>query len=153
SASGELKPVTLTLVVVLGVLLGANLSFWIGRRGGIPLLERSAARFSIEPGRMKRVEDYFSSHGAKTVFLASFVSGLKNLIPAVAGASKMGGVRFFTYNAVGSVLRTALLVVVGYLFGASFPRAVQIFGSLNVWILGAVLVVVAVLIVARRRKL
>jgi membrane protein DedA with SNARE-associated domain len=153
SASGQLEPVTLTLVVLAGVLLGANLSFWIGRRGGIPLIERSAARFSIEPARMKRVEEYFDSHGAKTVFLASFISGIKNLIPAIAGASKMGAPRFLAYNAAGSALRGALLVAVGYLFGASFPRAVQIFGSLNVWILGILLAAMAVFFIARRRKL
>jgi membrane protein DedA with SNARE-associated domain len=152
SASGQLRPITLTLVVVLGVVLGANLSFWIGRRGGIPLIERSAERFSIDHARMKRVEDYFESHGAKTVFLASFVSGIKNLIPAIAGASRMGTVRFFAYNAAGSVLRCALLVAVGYLFGASFPRAVQVFGSINVWILGILVAAMVVLFIARRRK-
>jgi membrane protein DedA with SNARE-associated domain len=152
SASGQLKPVTLTLVVVLGVLLGANLSFWIGRRGGIPLIERSAERFSIERSRMKQVEGYFQSHGAKTVFVASFVSGFKNLIPAVAGASRMGGVRFFSYNAAGSALRSVLLVAIGYVFGASFPRAVQIFGSVNVWILVVIVVAMVVLVAVRRRK-
>ena len=153
SASGELEPIRLTLVVVAGVLLGANLSFWIGRRGGIPLVERSAARFSIEPRRMRQVEDYFASHGAKTIFFASFVSGLKNLIPAIAGASRMGGVRFFAYNAAGSVIRSAVLVAIGYVFGASFPRALRIFGSANVWIVAILVVAMVVLFVARRRKL
>jgi membrane protein DedA with SNARE-associated domain len=152
SASGQLEPFRLTLVVVAGTLLGANLSFWIGRRGGIPLVERSAARFSIEPKRMKQVEAYFASHGAKTIFIASFVSGLKNLIPAVAGASRMGAVRFFVYNAAGSAIRGAALVAIGYVFGASFPRAMRIFGEANVWILVVLIVAMAVLLVVRRRK-
>jgi membrane-associated protein len=152
SATGRLEPFALIAVVVLGVVLGANLSFWIGRRGGIPLIERSAARFSIEPNRMKRVELYFASHGAKTVFLASFVSGLKNLVPAIAGASRMGRLRFVAYNAAGSALRSALLVAVGYVFGASFPKAVEIFGSVNVWILGICIAWAFVLLVGGWRK-
>ncbi len=78
------------------------------------------------------------------MFLAAFISGLKNLVPAVAGASRMSAVRFFLYNAVGSTLRSLLLVAVGYVFGASFPRAIRVIGSLNVWIL-AILVTFLVL--------
>ena len=133
-AGGRLEPVTVTLVVVAGVVIGANLSFWIGRRGGVLLIERSAARFSIESKRIQQVELYFERHGPKTVFFASFVSGIKNLVPAVAGASRMSGVRFFAYNAAGSTVRSALLVGVGYLFGASFPKAIAVLGSINVWI-------------------
>jgi membrane-associated protein len=151
-ASGQLHAVTLTLAVVLGVLLGANLSFWIGRRGGIPLIERSAARFSVSASRMHQVEAYFASHGAKTVFVASFVSGLKNLVPAIAGASRMGGVRFFAYNAAGSALRSAAFVAIGYAFGASFPGALKFVGSLNVWILVAIVLVIGVFYVVGRRK-
>jgi membrane-associated protein len=152
AASGRLEPVPLTLVVIAGVVLGSNISFWIGRRGGIPLVERAAARFAIGPERMKQVENYFSSHGAKTVFLASFVSGLKNLVPAIAGASRMGAWRFFLYSATGSGLRSIALVAIGYIFGASFPRAVQIFGSLNMWILGLIAAGIAMVFFAGRRR-
>ena len=152
SARSQLDPITVTLAVLAGVLLGANLSFWIGRQGGVALVERSAARFSIEPTRMRQIELYFGRHGAKTVFLASFVSGLKNLVPPIAGASRMGAFRFMSYNAAGSTLRSAMLVALGYLFGASFPRAVELIGSLNVWILGAVLVLLAVFLVLGRLR-
>jgi membrane protein DedA with SNARE-associated domain len=139
AAGGRLDPMAVTLVVIVGVLVGANLSFWIGRRGGIPLIERSAVRFAVDPRRIEKVELYFARHGPKTVFLAAFISGLKNLVPAVAGASKMSAVRFFAYNAAGSTVRSVLLVGVGFLFGASFPRAIRVIGELNVWIV-AVLV-------------
>jgi undecaprenyl-diphosphatase len=134
-ATGRLDPFTVVLVVIVGVLVGANLSFWIGRRGGVLLIERSAARFSIGPNRIEQVELYFARHGQKTVFWASFVSGLKNLVPAVAGASRMSSVRFFAYNAAGGAVRSVVLVGVGYIFGASFPRAISVIGSLNVWLL------------------
>jgi membrane-associated protein len=148
SATERLDPIVVTIVVALGTLAGANLSFWIGRRGGIPLVERSAARFAIEPARMKKVEAHFEGHGAKTVFFASFISGIKNLIPAIAGASRMGGVRFFAYNAAGSVARSVVLVAVGYVFGANFPNALRTVGSINLWIL-AVIVVLLVVFAAR----
>ena len=130
-----LSPVLASLAAVAGVLLGSNVSFWIGRHGGNALIERWGERFGVGEKRVRRAEVYFGEHGAKTVFVGSFISGLKNLVPAVAGASRMGYVRFAAYNAVGSTCRAIALVAIGYLFGANLEKAVHVVGSLNGWVL------------------
>jgi membrane-associated protein len=132
--------------VVAGVVLGANASYWIGRQGGgMALVDRWGLRVSV-----LRVEDYFRLHGAKTVFLAAFVAGIKNLVPAVAGSSRMPVWRFVSYNAAGSIVRTAVLVCLGYFLGASLPRAVGAIGLFNSAALCVVAVLVTALLVARR---
>jgi membrane protein DedA with SNARE-associated domain len=133
-----LSPVTAAIAAVLGVLLGSNLSFWIGRRGGTALIERWGERFGVGEKRVKVAEAYFETHGAKTVFVGSFISGLKNLVPAVAGASRMGPVRFAAYSALGSTCRSVALVAVGYLCGANLERAMKVAGSVNGWMLAVV---------------
>lgn len=135
AARAGLPPATAALAAVLGVLIGSNLSFWIGRRGGTVLIERWGERFGIGEKRVKLAEAYFASHGAKTVFVGSFISGLKNLVPAVAGASRMGFVRFAAYSAVGSTARSVALVAVGYLCGANLERALRLAGKINGWVL------------------
>jgi membrane protein DedA with SNARE-associated domain len=139
ASQGRLSPITTTVSVVAGVVLGSNLSYWIGRRGGLPLIDRWGSRFSMEKAQIEKVERYFFQHGPKTVFLAAFVSGFKNIVPAVAGASNMGLGRFISYNAAGSALRAVALVGVGYVFGANLPRAIEIIGSLNRWLLAAII--------------
>jgi membrane protein DedA with SNARE-associated domain len=136
AARAGLPPVSAALAAVAGVLIGSNLSFWVGRRGGSVLIERWGERFGIGEKRVKLAEAYFASHGAKTVFVGSFISGLKNLVPAVAGASRMGFVRFAAYSAVGSTVRSVALVAVGYLCGANLERALHVAGSINGWVLG-----------------
>jgi len=156
AAWARLELGSVLLAVVAGVLVGANVSFWIGRRGGTALIERWGERFLVDKSRVERVEIYFSQHGAKTVFLASFVSGLKNLVPAVAGASRMSVGRFLIYNAAGSTVRAAGLIALGYVFGANLPKAFVWAGRFNVWLLGAVavlLVFLAVRAVRKRRRL
>jgi membrane protein DedA with SNARE-associated domain len=133
-----LSPVTACVAVVVGVLLGSNLSFWIGRRGGTALIERWGERFGVGEKRVRLAEVYFAEHGAKTVFVGSFISGLKNLVPAVAGASRMGFVRFAAYSAIGSTCRSVALVAIGYVFGANLERAVHVVGSINGWVLAFV---------------
>jgi membrane protein DedA with SNARE-associated domain len=130
-----LSPVFACLAVIAGVLLGSNISFWIGRHGGNALIERWGERFGIGEERVRRAEGYFVAHGAKTVFVGSFISGLKNLVPAVAGASRMGYVRFAAYSAIGSTCRSIALVAIGYVCGANLERAIGVVGSLNGWVL------------------
>ena len=130
-----LSPISASAAVVAGVLLGSNISFWIGRHGGNALIERWGERFGVGQTKVRRAEVYFAEHGAKTVFVGSFISGLKNLVPAVAGASRMGYPRFAAYSAVGSTCRAIALVAIGYVFGANLERAVAVVGSLNGWVL------------------
>src|SRR5258708_11704094 len=118
AAQARLDVTIVTAVVVAGVILGSMISFWIGSRGGVPLIERWGARFALERAKIEMAHVYFRRHGAGTVFAAAFVSGLKNLVPAVAGASEMGFGRFAAYNAAGSAVRTVVLVAIGYACGA-----------------------------------
>jgi membrane protein DedA with SNARE-associated domain len=130
-----LSPVSACLAVIAGVLIGSNVSFWIGHHGGNALIERWGERLGVGQNRVRRAEVYFAAHGAKTVFVGSFISGLKNLVPAVAGASRMSYLRFAAYSAIGSTCRSIALVAIGYLFGANLERAIHVVGSLNGWVL------------------
>jgi len=139
AAQARLDVTLVAVAVMLGVLLGSMLSFWIGRRGGIPLIERWGTRFAIERRNIDHVHGYFHRHGAKTVFAAAFVAGLKNLVPAVAGASEMGFARFVAYNAAGSAVRCVGLVAIGYACGANLHRALDLARRANGWVLGLAL--------------
>jgi membrane-associated protein len=150
AARGYLHPIKVAVAVVVGVLVGACLSFWLGRRGGSVLIERWAARFSGNRLKTRVAEDYFRAHGAKTVFLGSFVGGLKNTVPAVAGAVNMSFSRFFIYCSAGSTIRSVAMIAIGYVFGANIERAVRAMGSINTWAF-AVLAAGALVAVAARR--
>ncbi len=99
---------------------------------------------------MQKAQAYFEGHGAKTVFLAAFVAGIKNVVPAIAGASRMPEWRFVLYNTAGSILRSAALVGIGYFLGASLPAAVRAIGTLNVVALCLVALLGVVLVTVRR---
>jgi membrane-associated protein len=150
SARANLAVVAVLGWVVLGVVVGANASYWIGRRGGMALVDRWGGRALVGRARLDRAVEYFRGHGAKTVFLAAFVAGIKNLVPALAGASRMPVWRFVSYNAAGSIVRSAALVMLGYFLGASLPRAVKAIGTFNAAAL-CVVVLLAVALAAAHR--
>jgi membrane protein DedA with SNARE-associated domain len=149
AAGGHLRLITAFLAVILGTISGAVLSFFVGSHGGTALVERWGGRAGIDRPRIRAVEDYFQAHGAKTVFLGSFVAGIKNLAPVVAGASGMGFVRFLAYNAAGAVCRSAGLMGVGYVFGANADHALRVVASLNVWVVVLIALALAALLLFR----
>jgi len=93
-------------------------------------------------------EDYFRSHGAKTVFLGELRRGSEKPGACLAGASKMSFSRFMLYSATGSSLRASASWRIGYAFGANLPNAIAVARSLNGWVCG---LITCLLVVGRGR--
>jgi membrane protein DedA with SNARE-associated domain len=104
-------------IVVAGELLGSNISYLIGLRGGRPLLER------FGPGIAARVGDaeaYFERRGSLTVLLGRFAPGIKNFLFTIAGVSRMRLAVFEVYALAGAAAYSALVLALGYFFGSNF---------------------------------
>ncbi len=117
AARGLLRLDTSLGVVLAGVVVGVNASYLVGRRLGVGVVERWGLRLGVPAADLASLEQHFATEGARTVLLASFVAGLKNVVPALAGASRMPWPRFFGWSAVGFTLRAALELGLGWVLG------------------------------------
>lgn len=112
---------TLWGVIVVGVVActaGDNLGYWIGRRGGRPLLERQRKIFRISDRHLARGESFFLRYGSFTIFFARFVFGLRILAGPLAGVLKMPWKKFLLFNFLGAVVWVSLIASLGYFFGS-----------------------------------
>jgi len=116
---GKLDLGYVILFGILGAVVGDQLGYWIGRRGGRPFVLRWGRYVFITPERLARAEAFFERHGGKAVFLARFVSGLRIFGALVAGISQMRWRTFFVYNALGGAVWATAVVLIGYLLGGS----------------------------------
>jgi membrane protein DedA with SNARE-associated domain len=108
------------LVVIVGIaaaVLGDNLGYLIGRKGGRGLVERYGKYVFVTPARLDRAEAFFAEHGGKVVTIARFVEGLRQLNGIIAGTMEMPWRRFIVFNAVGATLWVATWAGLGYLAG------------------------------------
>ena len=153
ASMGELNVVGVWFASVIGTIVGSNLSYALGRKGGRDMLMRFGDRFHISDDRITAAEEYFFKHGSKTVFLARFAAGVKNFVPMIAGVSHMGLFWFELYTLLGAITYTTIGVLIGYFIGQNFDKAVAIAGQVGV--VGTVLFVVLVvlLIVGRKRHI
>ena len=151
ASMGELNVIGVWFASVIGTVVGSNISYALGRKGGRDLLMRFGDRFRISDDRIAAAEEYFFRHGSKTVFLARFGAGVKNFVPMIAGVSHMGLFWFELYTVLGAITYTTVGVLIGYFIGENFDRAAAILS--NIGIVGTVLFigVVVLLLVGRRR--
>jgi membrane-associated protein len=146
-----LSPWMLLGVATVGSFIGSNISYLIGRRGGRGLIERVGPRFGVDLQAIEAGEEYFERHGSQTILIARFVAVLKNLTPALAGASRMNLFWFEVYSLIGSLGYAAILVGVGWFFGANFRAGLKYFGVFSWLLFAAIIALGIVLFVSKRR--
>ena len=101
---GRLSLWHVVVTAIVAAILGDNLGFFIGRRGGRWLLERYGPRLGVTTARLADFDGFFHRHGAKTVFVARFITGLRVVGAILAGASGLRWPTFLFYNATGAVV-------------------------------------------------
>jgi membrane protein DedA with SNARE-associated domain len=149
--AAHLSPWVLIALGTFGSLLGANVSYVIGRRGGRDLIERVGPRFGMDVKAIEAAEEFFEKRGPATVFLGRFVAVVKNIVPALAGAGKMNLFWFELYSLVSAAVYASVLVGVGWYLGDNFQRGLKYFGAFS-WLLLVAVVVGAIALRMAKRK-
>jgi len=119
------------LVIVLaaaGAIVGDNIGYVIGRKGGRWLLERPG-RFHRQRLEVLRTgEPFFERHGPKAVFFGRFVLGLRVWASWLAGATRMHWRSFVVWNALGGICWATAIGLLAYFLGNSAGNAIETFG-------------------------
>jgi len=135
---GSLRLTWVIAAAIVGATLGDNLGFFIGRRGGRVLVERYGAMIGMTSAHLAKFDRFFERHGAKTVFVARFITGLRVLGALLAGASRLTWSRFLMFNALGAVVWATTFGLVGYALGYSWLALEQWIGRSGLILLALV---------------
>ncbi len=149
--AGRLSLGWVIVIAIAAATLGDNVGFWIGRRGGRALVERYGSRLGLTGKRLARFDRFFLLHGAKTVFIARFITGLRVACAVLAGGSGMSWRTFLFYNATGAIVWATAIGAAGYLLGQSWDLLQVWIGRTSLIGLAAV-IVLAIILFARRRE-
>jgi membrane protein DedA with SNARE-associated domain len=132
----------------LGAILGDNIGYAVGRRGGRPLVERFGRYVLLKPEHLDRAEQFFARHGDKTVFFGRFIAVLRAWAAFLAGVNRMPWRTFLVYNAAGGIVWATIFGLLGYFAGRvfhdNFARVEQLARTIS-WT-GALLLVLAVVL-------
>ena len=125
---GRLSLPRVIVTAIAAAVLGDNLGFLVGRRAGRGLIERHGWRIGLTRTRLDQFNAFFARHGAKTVFIARFITGLRVFCALLAGASQLRWSTFLFYNATGAVVWSTTIALVAYALGESWDRLERLVG-------------------------
>jgi membrane protein DedA with SNARE-associated domain len=117
AGAGHLNVWVVGLVGFVFAVLGDNVGYLIGRKGGIKLVHRFGKYFFITPERFAKAHDFFLRRGGWVVTIARFVEGLRQLNGVIAGTVGMPWRRFLVFNMLGAALWVGCWTSLGYLAG------------------------------------
>jgi membrane protein DedA with SNARE-associated domain len=115
---------------VVGCNLGSAVAYWIGAKGGRPLVERYGKWVLMSHHDLDRMTAFFERYGSITVLVARCLPIVQTFIAFPAGIAKMPRLRFHIYISVGSGLWCFFLAYVGMKLGEAWhtdPRFYQAF--------------------------
>jgi membrane protein DedA with SNARE-associated domain len=114
----------------VGCNLGSAVAYWIGAKGGRPLVERYGRWVLLSHHDLELVTNFFAKYGSITVLVARLMPIVRTFIAFPAGIAKMSQVRFHVYTFVGSWPWCFALAYVGMKLGERWhtdPRFEQWF--------------------------
>lgn len=149
AGQGAIDIYLLIAIAWFSAWLGDTTSFFVGRRLGRGFVMRHGPRVGITHERFERVEDYFSRHGGKTIFIGRWISLVRALAPFIAGSSEMRYRAFLPYSVLGTGLWASAHILIGYFFSRSVETAAKYAGR-GAFLLATTIVVVVVGVVAVR---
>jgi membrane protein DedA with SNARE-associated domain len=150
--SGQLHLGWVIATAVVAAVAGDNLGFLIGRRGGRRLAERYGSRVGLTRERLAHFDGYFQRHGAKTVFIARFITGLRVVCAILAGGSGMSWPTFLLFNASGAIVWATAIAFAGYSLAYSWETLERWIGASGLVGLAVVAALGIIALVRARRK-
>jgi len=136
----------LVLVIVIGSLAelaGSYVSYYVGRVGGRPLVERLGKYALITRKDIDRAERFLAGRGAWTVVVGRMLPVIRAFISIVAGLVEVPAGQFGLLSLVGTVIYATVLSVIGYELGSAWHSI-----SHDISIGGYVIVVLVVVAIA-----
>jgi len=112
--------VVMALAGTLGYLVGAVIGWWIGLRGGRPLLERHGRWFHVTPSRLDRAERWFDRWGNLGVLVGRLTPVVRSFVSIPAGVFEMPFVPYMLLTLVGSAIWAFGIAGAGYGLGSSY---------------------------------
>ena len=115
------SPLSLPILLVAApvfAIAGAQFGHYLGDRYGRKLFDRPNSRL-FRPEHVEKAEYYFNKFGpARAVVLARFIPVVRTFLNPLAGMLEMRARRFFVWNAIGAVVWTESIVLVGHFLGS-----------------------------------
>src|SRR5258705_7143162 len=105
-----------------GCVLGSLVAYWVGSKGGRPLIEKYGRYVLVSPHDLDLADRWFANYGEIIVFVSRLLPAIRTFIAFPAGVARMSLKRFVIYTFAGSLPWCIGLAYVGQKLGEKWDK-------------------------------
>ncbi|TRZ55359.1 DedA family protein [archaeon] len=141
----------ITIVGAAGCTFGSIISYYVGLKGGRPLIERYGKYFFMKTSHMELAEKWFGKYGDKAVFFSRLLPVVRTFISLPAGIGKYDFRKLVAFSFIGSLPWTFALAYAGFLLGPYWESIISFFNGLDIAIVAAIVLLVLYFLFLKKR--
>lgn len=123
---GHMDFIQTLLLASVGSFVGMNLSYWIGRRLGIPFLHKIAPFLHMNEKKIKKAESWFKKYGERLIVIGYFFPGFRHFVAYFSGMSEVDYRRYAVLSGLGAFIWTSTFIMLGRLLGKHWQEIVSL---------------------------
>jgi membrane protein DedA with SNARE-associated domain len=101
---GRFNLFLVALAGAVGCNIGSAIAYWIGAKGGRPLVERYGKWVLMSHRDLDRMTAFFERFGSIAILVGRMLPVVQTFVAFPAGIAKMARLRFHIYTTVGSLI-------------------------------------------------
>lgn len=136
----------ITLVGATANLFGSLIAYYVGLKGGRPILEKYGKYILISHTKLELADEWFDKYGHEAVLISRVLPGIRTFISLPAGIAHMDLKKFVLYTFIGSIPWCFALGYIGVLLGPNWDVIKTYFHILDIIVAIGIIAFVAYLI-------
>jgi membrane protein DedA with SNARE-associated domain len=117
---GRFNLLLVALAGTVGCNIGSAIAYWIGAKGGRPLVERYGKWVLMSSHDLDRMSSFFERYGSIAILVGRMLPIVQTFVAFPAGIAKMARLRFHIYTTVGSFIWYICLAWIGRKLGEAW---------------------------------
>jgi len=117
AASGRFNLILIALVGAVGSCVGSSVAYWIGYKGGRPLVEKYGNAILISEHDLVLTEKFFGKFGTWAGFLGMLLPVVRSFVSFPAGIAKVPLKKYLAFVFCGSFIWSLILAYIGMKLG------------------------------------
>jgi membrane protein DedA with SNARE-associated domain len=121
-STGQMNLWLVGLAGAVGCVLGSLVAYWVGMKGGRPLIEKYGRYVLVSKHDLDLADRWFSKYGEAIIFTSRLLPAIRTFIAFPAGVARMDLKRFVIYTFAGSLPWCIGLAYVGQKLGEKWNQ-------------------------------
>lgn len=142
ASTGRFNIFVIAIVGGLGSSIGSGIAYYIGNKGGRPLVEKYGKYILMSSHDLDLTEKFFNKFGLAAIFIGQLLPVVRSFVGFFAGLAKENLKKFFVSVFVGSFLWSLLLAYIGEKLGSNWQSLKDKFHNLDLVIIGVIILAI-----------